>query len=56
MIKQTTAETPKLSKVTLQKPHTHDGVDHPKGASIEVNDADKTWLITQEVIAAETAN
>ncbi len=34
----------KTVKVTLNQPHTHDGVDYPAGAQIEVGEADAKWL------------
>lgn len=42
----------KLEKVTLLKDHTHAGTPYAKGGTIEVNSADKQWLIDQEIIAA----
>jgi hypothetical protein len=45
----------KLETVTLLKPHTHGGVDCAKGDEIQVNEADKAWLIANEIIAAPAA-
>lgn len=53
----TEAQAPeqKLQNVTLLKPHIHGGVDYAKGDKIQVNEADKTWLIANEIIAAPAA-
>ncbi len=45
-----------LEKVTLTKSHTHAGIEYEAGAEIEVNEADKAWLIANEVIAAPAVN
>ena len=37
-------------KVTLTKPHTHDGVDHPAGAEIDVTEQDAAFLMEHGVI------
>ena len=49
------AEQQKLEKVTLLKDHTHGGKPFKDGAEIEVNEADKAWLIQQKIIAAPAA-
>ncbi len=46
------AEQQKLEKVTLLKDHTHGGKPFKKDDKIEVNEADKAWLIANEIIAA----
>lgn len=48
---QAKAVQPKLEKVTLLKAHTHNGKDFVKDDEIEVNEADKVWLIANKVIA-----
>lgn len=45
-----------LETVTLLKPHTHAGVDYKADDKIEVNEADKAWLVANEVIAAPAVN
>ena len=45
----------KLEKVTLLKDHTHAGKPYAEGDTIEVNVADKQWLIDREIIAAPGA-
>lgn len=45
----------KLEKVSLLKDHTHAGTPYAKGDTIEVNSADKQWLIDREIIAAPIA-
>lgn len=37
-------------KVTLAKPHTHDGTEYAKGEQIEVSDAQAAWLADLKVI------
>lgn len=37
-------------KVTLKKPHTHNGVDHPVGAQIDVTEQDAAFLMEHGVI------
>ncbi len=49
------AEQQKLEKVTLLKDHTHGGKPFKKDDKIEVNEADKAWLIANEIIAAPAA-
>ena len=41
---------PKSVKVKLGKPHTHEGVDHDAGASIDVTEAERDWLSAAGVI------
>ena len=48
-------EQQKLEKVTLLKSHIHGGESFKEGAEIEVNEADKAWLIQQKIIAAPAA-
>lgn len=36
--------------VTLKKPHTHAGVDHPVGARIEVTGQEAAFLVEHGVI------
>jgi hypothetical protein len=43
-------------KVTLNKPHTHAGVDHPAGAVINVTHTDAEWLIAADVISPPNAS
>lgn len=54
MSKVDKATDPKLNKVKLLRPHKHEGVEHLADAEIEVNDADKEWLIEQQIIAGKT--
>lgn len=42
----------KKIKVTLLKKHTHEGVEYPAESQIEVTEAQRDWLISQEVVAA----
>lgn len=44
--------TPKLVEVTLDKPHTHEGVDYTAGGKIKVNEAEQHWLLSAGVIKA----
>lgn len=37
-------------KVQLKKPHTHNGVDHPVGAEIDVTEQDAAFLMEHGVI------
>lgn len=37
-------------KVTLKKPHTHAGVEHPAGAEIDVTEQDAVFLMEHGVI------
>ncbi|KAF3999063.1 DUF7210 family protein [Glaciimonas immobilis] len=39
-----------MKKVTLNKPHTHDGVAYAANAQIEVNPSDADWLVQQQII------
>lgn len=48
-------QSQKLEKVTLLEDHTHAGTPYAKGGTIEVNNADKQWLIAQGIIAAPSA-
>ncbi|WP_220814086.1 DUF7210 family protein [Pseudomonas paralcaligenes] len=47
------AEEQKLEKVTLLKPHTHAGREYQEKDEIEVNIADKAWLIANKIIAGD---
>lgn len=47
------AEIPTGVSVTLTKPHTHKGVDHPTGATIRVDAATAKWLADNGVIEQE---
>jgi hypothetical protein len=52
---ETKAPEQKLQSVTLQTPHSHGGIDYAEGDKIEVNEADKAWLIANQIIAAPAA-
>lgn len=39
-----------MHKVTLNKPHTHQGADCKKGDTIRVNDAERAFLVKFHVI------
>lgn len=45
------APEPDLFTVTLLAAHTHAGSEHAAGAKIQVNAADRQWLIEHGVIA-----
>ena len=39
-----------MKKVTLNKPHIHNGTAYAAGAEIDVNQEDIHWLVRQHVI------
>jgi hypothetical protein len=45
----------KLVEVTLGKPHTHAGVEHPAGARIKVTEPVRDWLIKNQIVNAPSA-
>lgn len=47
---------PALEEVVLLRDHTHCGEKKQAGESIQVNQADKAWLIAHEIISADAAN
>lgn len=49
------AETAKLTKVKLLKPHTHAGVQFDADHEFEAETADAQWLINQKVAEAVAA-
>lgn len=51
----TAAEKPHRSGVTLLKPHTHEGVDFPTGAKLDVDAATAQWLQDNQVIEPAAA-
>ncbi len=53
--KAATPVEPSLEEVTLLKAHTHAGEAKKAGDKIAVNEADKAWLIANQVIAAPAA-
>ena len=43
-----------LETVTLIRPHTHGGKDYAVGATIDVTQAQQSWLARQGIIATFT--
>ena len=46
----------KTVKVTLRKPHTHAGVNHPAGTELDVDTATAQWLQANQVIDPQAAD
>ncbi|WP_444811067.1 DUF7210 family protein [Stenotrophomonas sp. LC732] len=44
------APVQKLVEVTLDKPHTHAGVQYDAKAKIKVSEADREWLVANRVV------
>jgi len=49
---ESAAPAPDLIKVVLLKPHTDAGIDHPEGATIEVNKWTRDYLVKAGIVAA----
>lgn len=53
--KAQTAEAAKTVKVTLAKPHTHEGVDYQAGQELDVDQVTAKWLADNHVTSATAA-
>ena len=49
-------EKQKTEAVTLLRDHTHNGEKKKAGDSIQVNEADKAWLVINEIISANSVS
>jgi hypothetical protein len=54
MTKKTTKQSQQLHRVQLLKDHTHAGKLHRASSTIDVNTAEKNWLLAQHIIADDT--
>lgn len=51
MTKKITEQPQQLHPVQLLKDHTHEGIEYPASATINVRASDREWLLAMNVIS-----